>query len=132
MALHAARRIALQQIFARLLRGGDCDSVLEGTQDQAEIGDDQAFVDQAVAGTLENETKFSDLLASLSPQRSLERIPTLDRSILYLAFYELSQPDALPAVIVNEAVELAKRYGEDSDSRFINGVLGKVVRQKLL
>lgn len=132
MALHAARRIALQKVFAQMLQGGDCDSLLEGTKDFTEIGEDQAFIDQALQGVFKKESTYSQLLQTLSPERSVDRIPTLIRSILYLAFFELSQPNALPAVIINEAVELAKRYGEENDSKFVNGVLGQVIRQDLL
>lgn len=132
MALHAARRIALQEIFALLFHGGDCQSVLQDTQDFKEIGKDQWFVDRAIKGVSEKQTDYALLLSSLSPERELDRVPVLNRAILYLAFHELSQPGAIHAVIVNEAVELAKRFGEESDGRFVNGVLARVIDRELL
>lgn len=130
MALHAARRVALQMIFARMFRTDDVDSVLEDQQDLANIEDDQGFIDSALASTLENEAEYNSIIQELSPKRALERIPALDRAILQLSLYELSLPEALPKVIINEAVELAKRFGDDTDGKFINGVLGSYVRRQ--
>lgn len=130
MALHAARRVALQMIFARMFRADDLQSVLEGEQDLSNVEDDQGFIDSALASTLEHEAEYNSIIQELSPTRALERIPALDRAILHLSLHELSLPDALPKVIINEAVELAKRFGDESDSRFINGVLGSYVRNQ--
>ncbi|MDI9520030.1 MAG: transcription antitermination factor NusB [Bacillota bacterium] len=130
MSIHAARRIALQKIFARFFHDDDCSSVLEGLDDHENAQEDSQFIDSALKGTHENEQAYNAVIQSLSPSRSLERIPYLDRAILLLALHELSQDGALPKVIINEAVELAKRYGDESDSRFINGVLGSFVRQR--
>ncbi len=132
MARHAARRIALQMVFADIMGGGDCGSVLEDQQDMQNISEDQEFVDQALKSVRGQQANFDRIIQSLSPERTLQRIPVLDRAILYLAFHELSQADAQVSVIINEAVDLAKRYGEDSDSKFINGVLGNAVREKMI
>lgn len=132
MARHAARRVALQKIYARMVGGGDCDSVLEGLPDFENIAEDQEYINQACEATLTESERFDELITKLSPQRALERIPVLDRAILHLALYELAKPDDPSSVVINEAVELAKRYGEEADSRFINGVLGKVVREQLV
>ena len=131
MSIHAARRIALQKIFARMFHDGDNASVLEEMDDMDNLEEDGAFIDLALQGTLDNERAYSAIIQSLSPSRALERIPNLDKAILYLALHELDQKDALPKVIINEAVELAKRYGDESDSKFINGVLGSYVRNQL-
>ena len=131
MALHAARRVALQMIFARMFSTGDCSSVLEDQQDMVGIQEDQGFIDGALQGVSEHEEEFQQIIQSLSPQRALERIPVLARAILYLSLYELSLPDAMPKVIINEAVELAKRFGDETDSKFINGVLGNFVRNQI-
>ena len=132
MARHAARRIALQMVFADILGGGDCASVLENQQDMNNISEDQDFVNQSLQSVRENKADYDRIIQSLSPERTLQRIPALDRAILYLAFHELSQSDAQVSVIINEAVELAKRYGEESDSKFVNGVLGNAVREKMI
>ena len=130
MSIHAARRIALQRIFARFFYDGDCSSVLEEFDDLENVKEDSEFIDLALKGTQDNEQAYNSIIQSLSPSRSLERIPNLDKAILLLALHELSQEGAIPKVIINEAVELAKRYGDDSDSKFINGVLGSFVRKQ--
>jgi len=132
MARHAARRVALQMIYARLLGGEDCDSVLEGREDTLNVGEDEPFIHSALETTLQRGEEFDRVIQSLSPGRALERIPLLDRAILHLAMHELAKGEDSQSVIINEAVELAKRYGEDSDGRFINGVLGNVTRKQLL
>lgn len=131
MALHAARRVALQMIFAGMFSTDDCSSVLEDQQDMQGIQEDQGFIDGALLGVREREEEFQQIIQSLSPQRALGRIPILARAILYLSLYELSLPDAMPKVIINEAVELAKRFGDETDSKFINGVLGNFVRNQI-
>lgn len=131
MALHAARRIALQMIYARMFSENDCASVLEDQEDLAGALEDNDFIINALEGTRSREDEARGIIEELSPQRAFERIPALDRAILHLALYELSLPDALPKVVINEAVELAKRYGDESDSRFINGLLGNYVRSHM-
>lgn len=130
MAMHAARRVALQMIFARMFQPEGCESVLADLEDSLNIGEDQGFVEDALAGTQAHLKEFNQVIAELSPDRVLERIPALNKAILYLSLHELSKEDALPKVVVNEAVELAKRFGDESDSRFINGVLGNYLRMR--
>jgi len=130
MALHAARRVALQMIFARMFQPEGCESVLLDQEDTGNIGEDQGFIDNALAGTAQHLEDYNQVIASLSPERALDRIPALNKAILYLSLHELAQQDALPGVIVNEAVELAKRFGDEADGRFINGVLGNYLRMQ--
>lgn len=130
MALHAARRVALQMIFARMFQPEGCESVLADQEDINSIGEDQGFIDDALEGTAQHLTDYNQVISDLSPERALERIPALNKAILYLSLHELSKEDALPRVVVNEAVELAKRFGDEADSRFINGVLGNYLRMQ--
>lgn len=130
MALHAARRVALLIIFARMFNAEDSTSVLEDQDDFAGVGEDQGFIDEALSAIQAHGKAYNEVIQSYSPTRALERIPKLDRAILHLSLHELSLPNARPGIIINEAVELAKRYGDESDSSFINGVLGNYVRDK--
>lgn len=113
MARHAARRVALQMIFARMLGGEDCESVLEEQPDILQVLDDQAFIDEALTDIQTRIEEFDSLIQTLSPERALDRIPKLDRAILYLALHELSQKDDSESIVINEAVELAKRFGRN-------------------
>jgi N utilization substance protein B len=130
MARHAARRIAMQMIYARLLGGADCVSVLAEEPDYLNIGEDADYLSRALDGTAMNQQDYDNTIARLSPKRALERIPLIDRAILHLAMHEMGSAEAADEVIVNEAVEMAKRFGDEADSRFINGVLGSFIRER--
>lgn len=130
MARHAARRIAMQMIYARLLGGADCQSVLAEEPDYQNIGEDADYVSLALDGVGLHQQDYDSTIARLSPKRALERIPLVDRAILLLAMHEMDSAQAADEVIVNEAVEMAKRFGDEADSRFINGVLGSLIRER--
>ncbi|HSK69406.1 MAG TPA: transcription antitermination factor NusB [Candidatus Limnocylindria bacterium] len=130
MARHAARRIALQMIYARMMNGGDARQVLEGEPDAQNVGGDEEYITEALRVTGERCAAFDETIRSLSPRRALERIPVLNRAILHLAMYELEAGNDAKGIVINEAVELAKRFGEESDSKFIHAVLGKAADAK--
>ncbi|NLW21572.1 MAG: transcription antitermination factor NusB [Clostridiales bacterium] len=131
MSLHAARRLALQMIFARMFGAEDSTSVLEELEDYPSLEAAGDFVTAALDATRLHEAEYNQIIQQYSPSRALERIPVLDRAILHLSFHELSSKEAPASVVINEAVELAKRYGDESDGRFINGVLGNYVRAQV-
>lgn len=130
MARHAARRVAMQMIYARMLGGSDCEELLAEEADYRNIGEDAGYLSEALRKTGERQPDYDAVITRLSPKRALERIPLIDRAILHLAMHEMDAGDSSDEVIVNEAVELAKRYGDESDSRFINGVLGTFIRER--
>lgn len=69
-----------------------------------------------------------DLIAAAAPNWPLDKINKIDLAILRVATAELSKGSIPPKVIIDEAVEIAKTYGSDSSSSFINGVLGKILK----
>lgn len=69
---------------------------------------------------------------NLKENWSIERISKIDRAILKLAIYEMLYANVPYKVVINEAVELAKKYGEDSSKAFINGILASIVKEKNL
>ena len=82
-------------------------------------------------GTWEKIAEIDSAIADLSKGWKLSRMPGIDRSILRMAVYELRfMPKARPGIVINEAVELAKRFGTDESGRFINGILGAMVGNK--
>lgn len=84
-----------------------------------------AFVRQAVLGALAMTPALDRLIAECAPEWPVEELAIVDRNILRLALWEFAGSDETPVkVAINEAVELAKRFGSDSAPRFINGVLG--------
>lgn len=89
---------------------------------------DKAFADALLQGARENIEKIDEILSQNSKDWKVSRMASIDRNILRLAIYELLfAPEKLqPGIIINEAVELAKKYGTDDSGRFVNGILGSL------
>lgn len=91
--------------------------------------DDVFFIEQLVRGVTQRETELDDALRPLAPEWPLEQIARMDRAVLRIGLYELMyEDDVPPKVVINEAVELAKAFGGDNSSKFINGVLGTALK----
>ena len=91
------------------------------------------FVNDLVLGVLKNQSKIDAVIVPAAPEWPIEQIAKIDKAILRLSIYELLiKKDVPPKVAINEAVELAKEFGGDNSSKFINGVLGTIFRQSEL
>jgi len=89
--------------------------------------ENSAFVRELVGGVIRNKEKIDHNIRSFAPAWPIEQMPAVDRNILRIAIFEILFDDVVPLkVAINEAVELAKRFGADSSPKFINGVLGSV------
>jgi len=85
------------------------------------------FVRELVNGITQNQEQIDEYIRRFAPAWPLEQLSVVDRSILRLTIYEMLLESKVPVkVAINEAVELAKTFGSDSSSRFVNGVLGAV------
>lgn len=85
------------------------------------------FAERLVRGVAEHRRAIDGVIARAAPLRPLDEIASIDRNVLRLAIYELLFDNRAPvAVAINEAVELARRFGSESSPRFVNGVLGTV------
>jgi N utilization substance protein B len=86
-----------------------------------------AFARELVSGVVQNREKIDRNIQSFAPAWPIEQIPVVDRNILRLAIFEILIDNKVPVkVAINEAVELAKTFGSDNSSKFVNGVLGSV------
>jgi len=86
-----------------------------------------AFARELVSGVVQNREKIDHNIQSFAPAWPVEQIPVVDRNILRLAIFEILLDNKVPVkVAINEAVELAKTFGSDNSSKFVNGVLGSV------
>lgn len=83
---------------------------------------------ELVKNILKQKTKINKLITKAAPQWPVDKLNKIDLAILWLAIYELKKGDAPPKVVIDEAVELAKEYGSESSSSFINGVLGTIYK----
>lgn len=130
MSRLAARRAAMQMIYEDMLGGeGGDDTLLGLIEFKADDQQDESYLSSLTDGVKQYQADIDKEIAVRSHSRELDRIPVLVRAILRLAMYEMNYLKDTPAsVVINEAVELAKRYGEEGDSRFVNGVLGSYLR----
>ncbi|HHU82523.1 MAG TPA: transcription antitermination factor NusB [Firmicutes bacterium] len=91
---------------------------------------EHSFITGLVQGVTSSCRELDDLLSRFSSEWTLNRMAATDRSILRLALYEILYREDIPVeVSVNEAVELAKKYGEEDSGRFVNGILGALIKE---
>ena len=96
----------------------------------SEIVGDKEFIEALVKGVIEKETSLDAFLQPLAPDWPLDQIARIDRTILRMGLWEMQNTTQVPVkVVINEAVELAKAFGSDNSSKFVNGVLGTSARK---
>lgn len=135
---HLGRIVAFQTLYEQDFRrecgdtGFELAEVLQRNINRyKETIDDYKFIQRLVKGVSKFEAELDSLLRPVAPERPLEQIARMDRIVLRMGLYELlMDSDVPPKVVINEAVELAKAFGGDNSSKFINGVLGTLLRQK--
>jgi transcription antitermination protein NusB len=127
---HRAREHALQILFQwdmRKIPIADCirlfnDSLHSDATVPTPLKPD-SFVDSLVSGTVERQTEIDAMIRRHLQHWRLERMAAVDRNILRLAVYELLATATPPAVVIDEALELARRFSNDEAVQFVNGVL---------
>jgi N utilization substance protein B len=126
---HRARMMAVQILYEIDLTGHDVNTVMAHRLTERSLPEGgEAFVYELVPGVMQNLQTLDDLISRYAPEWPVDQIAVVDRNVLRLAIYELLFTNETPIkVAINEAVELAKAFGSDSSSRFVNGVLGSVV-----
>jgi N utilization substance protein B len=88
------------------------------------------YIHRVVLGTLCNLKAIDDIISRLAIDWTLDRMGAVDRNLLRLAICEIMFLDDIPTnVAINEAVSLAKKFGDDESWKFVNGILGKLVRE---
>jgi len=144
MSRRRAREVVLQALFQLDLNDGvGCDSdidvakkaletaiALGTTQDCDTLHDnDVVFAQALLSGVCEKLAELDECISQVARGWKITRMGVIDRNVLRLAAYELKYAEGMtPGIVVNEAVELAKKYGTDESPRFINGVLGALVK----
>ena len=126
-----SRELALRMLFQLDVGKQPLEEVLEGALAQSRLeGANRQYAEELVRGTLAQMSEIDGRITALTPDWTPDRQAAVDRSILRLAAWELLyRPDAPVAAVVNEAVELAKKYSTAESGRFVNGVLGALARQ---
>jgi N utilization substance protein B len=127
-ARRKARALALQALYEIDSVGHEAEEVVTRLLANGTLSEERAaFTRELVSGVIQNKEKIDQNIRRFAPAWPIEQIPVVDRNILRLAIFELLCDNKAPLkVAINEAVELAKRFGSDSSSKFVNGVLGSV------
>lgn len=127
-----ARRQALQILYQRDITGESAGRILEAKTYSVEDGEPDEYSRQLVMGVEQHLTDLDRRIGGVSENWAVSRMPLVDRNILRIASYEiLYDAEVPPSVAINEAVELAKIYGGEDSSKFVNGVLGRIAQSRI-
>lgn len=131
MSRRLAREVAVRTLFQIDVGRANADRALAYSLEDYELPErDVAFAKALVQGVLSHQSDLDAVIARAARHWSIDRMANTDRNILRIAVYELLHAEDVPAsVAVNEAVELAKTYGDADSGKFVNGILGFVLRE---
>ena len=153
MSRRVAREVVLQSLFQIDFTACEAEQALNGSlaehdefiyleETEGELAEElqvkkasclkaKAYAEAVLQGVLANLAEIDAKLSEFAVDWTVERMPATDRNILRIAAYEMlfAEEKIVPGVAINEAVEIAKLYGSEEAPRFINGVLGKMVRE---
>lgn len=132
MTRRVARELALKALFARDLGKINPIELLEQLYEEEKAGPTaRDFCRYIVEGVVVQQDVIDSIIRDYSIEWDLERLAGVDRNIMRIALYEIFFAPGIPAAVaVNEAVEVAKRYGSEESARFINGILGRVIKDE--
>ena len=127
MTRREAREEALILVFEKEFNSDSLEEIIETAKEVRDIEPDE-YIIGVFHGVFDNIEEIDGIISKYSVGWSIKRITKIALAILRLAIYEIKFVDDIPvSVSINEAVELAKKFGQDDSSAFVNGVLGKLV-----
>ena len=129
MSRKKSREYAFRLVFEKFFH--EPDEELEFVDEEFVLDDtDRVFVNELIGGVNDNYDAILDIIKNNVVGYELDRIYKIDLAILVLAVYELkfASGEVLPSIVINEAVELSKKYSTEKSYSFINGVLAKVIK----
>jgi N utilization substance protein B len=136
MARHRARQQALQLLFQWDLRRTPPDEIMRGYYDSLLVSEDTAiaprrdpFAQHLFRGVLDDLENIDQRITRHAEHWKIQRMPTVDRNILRIGVYEMLRTDTPPAVAIDEAIELARRFSGEESVHFVNGVLDAVRKE---
>ena len=120
------RREAREKALQTLFQLENTEMTIEDAMSHVLDGESDSFYEKLVRGTTEHLAQIDESLKTKLENWSLDRLPKIERTVLRLAVFELLfMEDAPSRVVMNEAIELCKTFGDDKSSKFVNGVLSK-------
>ncbi|HEX9688595.1 MAG TPA: transcription antitermination factor NusB [Thermoanaerobaculia bacterium] len=129
-ARRKARELALQMLFEHDVAGTTPDDMFQRSEDLKKGSEGiRDFTKRLVSGTLEHRESLDAIISRQADHWRLMRMPIVDRNILRMALFELLyEPDTPRPVVIDEALEIAKRFSTPRSSQFINGILDGVLK----
>ncbi|MFZ5975848.1 MAG: transcription antitermination factor NusB [Bacillota bacterium] len=134
MARKTAREAAMRLVYQRSVGGdGNVDDYCNQVEGVALDEEDRMYLCDVLKGVSDHADRIDEMIEQCSVNWKLSRMPRVDAAILRVAVYELLYRDDIPErVSANEAVGLAKQYSGEQSAKFINGVLGKLIRENAI
>jgi len=130
-ARRKARELALQMLFQYDLSGNPPDLIISTFEDlQKSKANTREFAMRVFKGTLEHLADIDGMITQQAENWRIERMAAVDRNIIRMSIYEfLHEPDTPKLVIIDEAIEIAKKFGTQKSSQFINGILDGILKR---
>jgi N utilization substance protein B len=130
-ARRKARELALQMLFQHDMAGNAPDMVISTFEDlQKSKPNTREFAERIFRGTVDHLTEIDDMIQAQAENWRLSRMAVVDRNIIRMSVYEfLHESDTPKLVIIDEAVEIAKKFGTQKSSQFINGILDGILKR---
>lgn len=133
MSRRKAREVALQSLFQLDFNVMEESIAIDAVMEESDrlSGNAKAYAEKIVEGVRAHLAEIDVIITAHSTEWKVGRMPGVDRNITRMAVYELKFGDEMltPNIIINEAVELAKIFGTDDSPRFVNGILGSMIKK---
>jgi len=130
-ARRKARELALQMLYQHDLSGNTPDTIVSTFEDlQKSKPNTREFATRIFKGTVANLSKIDEMIVQQADNWRLSRMAVVDRNIIRMSIYEfLNETDTPKLVIIDEAIEIAKKFGTQKSSQFINGILDGILKR---
>jgi len=130
-ARRKARELALQMLFQHDMSGNEPDMIITTFDDlQKSKPNTREFATKIFRGTVDHLTELDDMIQAQAENWRLSRMAVVDRNIIRMSVYEfLHETDTPKLVIIDEAIEIAKKFGTQKSSQFINGILDGILKR---
>jgi transcription antitermination protein NusB len=130
-ARRKARELALQMLYQHDLSGNTPDTIISTFEDlQKSKPNTREFATRIFKGTVDNLQKIDEMIVQQADNWRLSRMAVVDRNIIRMSIYEfLHEEDTPKLVIIDEAIEIAKKFGTQKSSQFINGILDGILKR---
>jgi N utilization substance protein B len=130
-ARRKARELALQMLFQHDMAGNEPDMIITTFDDlQKSRPNTREFAEKIFRGTVDHLSEIDDMIQAQAENWRLSRMAVVDRNIIRMSVYEfLHENDTPKLVIIDEAIEIAKKFGTQKSSQFINGILDGILKR---